>query len=73
MYNQNRIVIIMEMATIYYIILGVSIVSYLVGLFLAHFEKKGKIAVLSHMGNAGFVNVYGVNQPVPEELFPRRW
>ena len=50
----------MEMATIYYIILGVSIVSYLVGLFLAHFEKKGKIAVLSHMGNAGFVNVYGL-------------
>ena len=57
----------MEMNTIYYVILGISVSSYIVGLFLAHLEKKGKISVLSHMGNAGFVNVYGVNQPVPEE------
>ncbi len=57
----------MDMSIIYYIFLGVTVVSYLLGLFLSHFEKKGKISVLSQMGNAGFVNVYGVNQPVPKE------
>ena len=54
------------MNDIYYIIIIVTIVSYLLGLFLSHFEKKGKISILSQMGNAGFVNIYGINKPIPE-------
>ncbi len=54
------------MNSIYYIILIFAVVSYLLGLFLSHFEKKGKTNVLSQMGNAGFVNIYGINKPVPE-------
>ena len=57
----------MDINLIYYIILGITVISYLLGLFLSHFEKKGKISLLSEMGNAGFVNVYGVNQPIPEK------
>lgn len=54
------------MNSIFYIILIITIVSYLLGLFLSHFEKKGKISILSQMGNAGFVNIYGINKPIPE-------
>ncbi len=56
------------MDMVYYIILGVTAISYLLGLFLSYFEKKGRISVLSGMGNVGFVNIYGINTPIPEEL-----
>ena len=56
------------MDMMFYIILGVTIVSYLLGLFLSYFEKKGRMSVLSSMGNVGFINIYGINTPTPEEL-----
>lgn len=50
------------MDIIYYIILGVTVVSYLLGLFLSHFERKGDVPVLSSsMGNDGFINIFGVS------------
>ncbi len=55
----------MDMEVFYYIVLIVSVVSYLLGLFLSYFEKKGQTSVLSKMGNIGFVNIYGVNQEPP--------
>jgi len=59
----------MFMDTIYYIILGVTVISYLLGLFLSYFEKKGKISVLSGMGNAGFINIFGVTMDPPKESY----
>ena len=61
----------METNIIYIIILGITVISYLLGLFLSFFEKKGKVSVLSQMGNVGFVNIYGVNMPTPEELYQK--
>ena len=55
----------MDLDIFYYIILGITVVSYLLGLFLSYFEKKGRISVLSSMGNVGFVNIYGVNMDPP--------
>lgn len=51
----------MNMDIIYYIILGITVVSYLLGLFLSHFERKGESSPLSSMGNGGFINIFGVN------------
>ena len=62
----------MDKGIIYIIILGITVVSYLLGLFLSYFEKKGKISVLSEMGNVGFVNIYGVNMPTPEQLYRKK-
>lgn len=49
----------MDMDIIYYIILVITVVSYLLGLFLSHFEKKGEVSLLSDMGNGGFINIFG--------------
>ena len=59
----------MDLSIFYYIVLGVTVISYLLGLFLSYFEKKGRVSVLSSMGNVGFVNIYGVNvdPPVQQE------
>lgn len=58
------------MDILYDIILVITIVSYLLGLFLTHFEKKGigNIDLASikfdkaSLGNAGFLNVFGMPQ-----------
>lgn len=51
----------MDMDVIYYIILGITVVSYLLGLFLSHFERKGEVSMLSNIGNEGFINIFGVS------------
>lgn len=43
------------MDILYNIILVITIVSYLAGLFLTHFEKKN----FPQLGNAGFINIFG--------------
>ena len=67
MYNIVKVVVSMDM--IYYVILGVTVVSYLLGLFLSFFEKRGQISVLSSMGNVGFINVFGVNVDPPKPIY----
>lgn len=62
----------MDMDSIYYAIILVSVISYALGVFLSYFEKKGKMSVLSEMGNAGFINIFGVNTPTPEEIIQQR-
>ena len=68
MYNIVKVVVFMNIDLFYYVVLGITVISYVLGLFLSYFEKKGRISVLSSMGNVGFVNIYGVNQepPTPE-------
>lgn len=56
------------MDSVYYIVLAVTAISYLLGLFLSFCEKKGKASILSDMGNAGFIHIFGVNTPVPEQM-----
>ena len=46
------------MSLVYYIVLGVTAVSYLLGLFLSYWEKKSKVSILSNVGDAGFINVF---------------
>ena len=56
------------MNIIYYIILAVTVISYVLGLFLSYFERKGNISVLSGLGNAGFINIFGESsQNIQEE------
>ena len=47
------------MSLIYYIILGVTAISYLLGLFLSYCEKKNRMTILAELGDAGFINVFG--------------
>ncbi len=46
----------MNMDFLYYIILGITVVSYLLGLFFSYFERKN---LVSHIGNAGFMKTMG--------------
>lgn len=66
MYNEVKVVIVMNMDILYYIILGITVFSYLLGLFLSHFEKRG---IVSDLSDAGFVNIYRMSssQTAPKE------
>lgn len=47
----------MNMNYIYYIFLSITVITYLIGLFLSQFEKKEKMSSLS-TGNAGYVKTF---------------
>ena len=49
------------MSLIDYIVLGITAVSYLLGLFLSYCEKRGKISILADTGNAGFIGTFDNN------------
>lgn len=56
------------MSLIYYIVLGITAVSYLLGLFLSYCEKRGKVSILADVGSAGFIGAFDSNSfdPVSE-------
>ena len=47
------------MSLVYYIVLGITAVSYLLGLFLSYCEKKERVSILSDTADAGFISVFG--------------
>lgn len=53
------------MSLVYYIVLGVTAVSYLLGLFLSYCEKRGRVAILSDTMSAGYIGVFSGD---PEEM-----
>ena len=61
-----------DIDSIMYTIICVMFISYLLGLLLSYLEKKGKSSILSSMGNAGFINIFGVNTPTPEQIVEQR-
>ena len=57
------------MNTIYYIFLFITVISYLIGLFLSQFEKKEKMASLGS-SSAGYVKTFEMesSQNIDEEI-----
>ena len=51
----------MNMDFVYYVFLFITVISYLIGLFLSQFEKKEKMA---SAGNAGYVKTFEMQNSI---------